>query len=447
MKKRSVKIFVRLQTAALLLLSLFGACGGEPEHVYRGENYRRELETPTGGNLYGMMYIAEEGYSVNGWDYKKGMSLMKNLGVQMIRLSIPAGEMFPTMTSRNEEKISLMHEIIAEAHADGIELIGTFGNSYLRDTGAWTYSSALPRRELSDGSYYQNWLEDYEENWYRVTAEFSEIDLWEIGNEPNFVGNYLDGGLMTLEERAEIYTDELYAASSGMHRADKSNISIMGAITEPEGLGNSHKGSWESAHYELWGRYKEQGRAIAFLNYIYDFIDGGAFPSPYYDDYFQCAAWHPYTFYDFDADYFAEENGKIYETIKTREGKDKRVYITEFGFSDGMLISDDPNKSSQEIIAEYTEEVFETVKTRMPYVETVCIFRAFNDTRDRDWGGGQSLTMYGLFYDPNPSAEWPDYIPGTDEEAVPGAPKPAAYAYQRAAGGNGSLELMMKAEK
>ena len=206
MKKRSVKIFVRLQTAALLLLSLFGACGGEPEHVYRGENYRRELETPTGGNLYGMMYIAEEGYSVNGWDYKKGMSLMKNLGVQMIRLSIPAGEMFPTMTSRNEEKISLMHEIIAEAHADGIELIGTFGNSYLRDTGAWTYSSALPRRELSDGSYYQNWLEDYEGNWYRVTAEFSEIDLWEIGNEPNFVGNYLDGGLMTLEERAEIYT-------------------------------------------------------------------------------------------------------------------------------------------------------------------------------------------------------------------------------------------------
>ena len=98
MKKRSVKIFVRLQTAALLLLSLFGACGGEPEHVYRGENYRRELETPTGGNLYGMMYIAEEGYSVNGWDYKKGMSLMKNRGVQMIRLSIPAEEMFPTMT-------------------------------------------------------------------------------------------------------------------------------------------------------------------------------------------------------------------------------------------------------------------------------------------------------------------------------------------------------------
>jgi hypothetical protein len=390
-----------------------------------------------------MMYIAYEGEVYNGWDSKTGMELMKNLGVKIIRLGIPADAMFPTMTTQNDEEIAKVHAIISNATANGIEVIGEWGGSYFRDTKTWDHSNELPRRDLSDDSYYQNWIADYEENWYRVTAELSEITLWEVGNEPNAVGVYFGGALMTLEERAEIYTDELYAASSGMHRANTENVCIMGAITEPEGLGNSYKGSWESAHYELWGKYKNKGRAIAFLEYIYDFIDSGAFPSPYYDDYFQCAAWHPYTFYSFDADYFVAENDKIYRTIQQREGKDKRVYITEFGFSDGMVtVPQGSEQSVQELIADYIEEMYEAVATRMPYVETVCLFRAFNDTRDRYWGAEESLTKYGLFYDPNPCEEYPDYISGTQTIAVAGSPKPVAYAYQRAAGGSGPLTLM-----
>ena len=449
-----MKRIISLILILLTVLGMFTACDSGSEgtgSVYRGENYREELETPTGENLFGMMYIAWEGYSANGIDYVTGMQLMKNLGVKMIRFDVPASLMFPTIDTRDEAVIAQVHDLIAEATKNGITLIGTCMPDY-RTTG-WYYGSDLLRRNEEEGSVYQLWLQNMEQLYYLVASELTEITLWEMGNEPNGARTYTDGTTANLKEVAEIYTDQMYHASLGIHRANPDNVTIMGAFTEPEGLGLSDEVSYEDR--DLWGEYGDQGRAIAWLNYIYDNIESGGWPSIYPDDYFQAAAWHPYTFINFDADYFVEENQKFYDVIKEREGKDKRVYITEFGFSDGfgggMLdIEDDADGTKkQEIIAQMTKEMYETVRDRMPYVETVCYFRAFNDTRDRYWAGdtpfAKTLTMYGLFYDPNPDGTYPDLYPmETGSPAVPGAPKPVAYAYQEVAGGEGALDLFVK---
>lgn len=451
-----MKRILSLLLAALMMFGIaaLSGCSTEKEgddNVYRGENYRKELETPTGENLYGMMYIAYEGATYNGVDYVKGMELMKNLGVKMIRYDLPVTLMFPTPTTRNEEVIAKAHAIAGEAIKNGITLIATCLPDY-RSAG-WYYGGELLRRDEKEGSEYQLWLQNIEQFCYLAAAEMTEINLWEMGNEPNGSRTYTDGTTANLQEVAEIYTDQMYYASAGVHRANSMNVSIMGAFTEPEGLGRSDTVNYEDR--ELWGKYGDQGRAIAWLNYIYDFIESGGLPSIYPDDYFQAAAWHPYTFIDFDADYFVEENQKIYDVIKTREGKDKRVYITEFGYSDGFgggmldVEGDTDGSAKQEVIAKMTKEMYETVRDRMPYVETVCYFRAFNDTRDRYWAGddgfARTLTMYGLFYDPNPDNTYPDLYPmDTGEPAVPGAPKPVAYAYQEVAGGEGPLDLLVK---
>ncbi len=455
MKKLKKLLAALLALAMLLSMTLLTGCdqGGQEDNVYRGENYRKELEKPTGRNLYGMMYIAYEGQHHNGWDAATGMELMKNLGVKMIRLDIPASAMFPTMDTRNEEVIAEVHGIIAEAQKRDIEIIGVALPDYRR--AGWDYSGTLIRRSEEEDSEYRIWMENLEEMYCIIASELKEVTLWEMGNEPNGSRTYTDGKTAGLEEVAEIYTEQMYYASLGMHRANPDNVSIMGAFTEPEGLGHSDEYSYEDR--ALWGPYGDQGRAIGWLNYIYDFILGGGFASIYPDDYFQAAAWHPYTFRSFDADYFVAENQKIYDVILQREGKDKRVYFTEIGFSDGFVgesldvDGDTDGSKKQEVIARLTKDLYETVAERMPYVETVCWFRAFNDTRDRYWAGdddfARTLTMYGLFYDPNPDAKYPDLYPmDVGVSAVPGAPKPVAFAYQQVAGGQGPLDLFVKDE-
>ena len=128
------------------------------------------------------------------------------------------------------------------------------------------------------------------------------------------------------------------------------------------------------------------------------------------------------------------------------EKKDKKVFLTEFGWSD--------SRKTQEEVASYVTRIYQTIEKRMPYVQSACIFRLFNDAAERGWIGedearGYHMATFGLFADPVKYDRWEDYyldIENDDKKIIltQGAPKPAAYAYQAQAGGSGSLELLMK---
>lgn len=460
MKSKILKKLSLCLAAVLSVVTVFSACGDTPSSEptkYRGENYRKELEKPTSrDNVYGMMYICYEGDRVNGWDYKTGMQLMSNMGVKVIRFDVPARDMFPVLdeTKKNVTVIENARAMVKEAQSHGITVIGNYYSNYCSALGGWQSGDKILRRDYSDGSVYQQWLEDCQEMERLVATAIPEIKLWEMGNEPNHSETYTDGEVANLEEVAWIFAEKMYYSSLGIHAANKDNVTVMGAFTEPEGLGKSAYRNYEPREY--WGKLKNKGRALSWLEYIYDAIDSGELPSLYYDDYFQCAAWHPYTFTYFDADEFVKENNKFYEIIKRREGKDKIVYLTEYGFSDGMQIQTQDGENRQQAIARMIKEVYTTIRDRMPYVESCCYFRAISDTRDRYWAKDNkgnpdwSMAMYGLIYDPNPCLDYPDYLPGegyevcSTETAVPGTPKPGAYAYQEIAGGSGALDLFMK---
>lgn len=420
--KKSKKLLALVLSAVLVLsMTLIAGCdNGQNEGPKDyGKYYRPEIQEVDKSKLAGMMYIVNEGYNYNNVDYVTGMQTMKNLGVKRIRYDVPQVTGFADLESPGDENfLGVAHDIIAEANKHGIELIASaLPYNYFFDKG-WDNSigAGVPKR-TADPEYYQKWLKGVGDMMYRIVSEFPELTIWELGNEPN--GNpykYTDGTVATMEETARIYADLMYVCAEAVHKVNPDNITVMGGLTELSGLGTT-------------------GGNASFLQDIYDYIKSGEAPSKYPDDYFQWACWHPYTFSEFDPDFFVEENQKIYDTIVKNEGKHKKVIFSEFGFSDAGL--------NQKTIVRLMKVMFDTIRERMPYVETVCWFRAFNDYNDRGWGGDTTLVMYGLFYDPNYEYEGAGDNKYQGDLYIPGEPKPQAYAFQECAGGSGDLTLMM----
>ena len=111
--------------------------------------------------------------------------------------------------------------------------------------------------------------------------------------------------------------------------------------------------------------------------------------------------------------------------IRRREGKDKKVFLTDFGWNEALWNMDDMTKAM--------ENLYTVIEREMPYVESLHYFRAFDNIVD-------NKNTAGIFYDPNPGRQ--DIEPGGTLRRTPGAPKPIAYVYQKVAGGKGSLTLL-----
>lgn len=433
-----IKRLLSLVIAAILAISIMAGCGQKSNgEKYYGENYRKELSEVDRSHLFGAMYIAYEMDRWHNLPYQLGVQTLKNMGMQSIRLGLFESQLWPVMSSarveRNEAEIQKMHDIIKTIQdADMMIVAGAYPNWL---DGKGFIDEELPfKRDLNPDSNYQKWLKSFEKNWEIIATEFPELSYFEIGNEPNHGGSYvIDSGTYDMLEKADIYLDMLYAASAGIHKVNKNAIVIMGGLAEFVKLGTSINDAY-----------------ISFFKRIYDNIESGEWPSIYPDDYFQAVCWHPYLFYDWDADYFVEENDRVYNYVKEREGKHKKVFFTEIGWSDKMVMKKLPGKTVQETIAVWMTDMYQTVKNRMPYVETVQVFRAFNDVRDYHWAGEFSMGAYGLFYDAN----WEifkgdeEFLRETDVETgkcvIPGTPKPVAYAIQQMTGATGSLTLLQE---
>ena len=129
---------------------------------------------------------------------------------------------------------------------------------------------------------------------------------------------------------------------------------------------------------------------VGYLEDLYDEIESGEHGSFHPDDFFQVAAWHPYYYYKAPDDYFYEENNKIYEVIKRREGKDKKVFLTEIGWNEKNIPADK--------ISECITKLYSNAKEKMPYVESIHYYRYFDNAIQGDgdfasiaWGKNSRL--------------------------------------------------------
>ena len=395
----------KLTIMFLLLISvlILTSCDEPSEDIdylaLYGPNFKMENMYPTKNNLYGMCDLSWSNYSWYGIDYKMSTQLIENLGSKSVRLWLHCHWVMDDPTTYDEKGLSLARDIVDGLTEKGIEIVGlNHGNFHPQGMANSLSNTAKPARDLTEGSLYMNWLNDYKTTWYNLVRQFPEIKYWEIDNEPNndlFFEN-LTGGTFSLQEKAQIFTDMLYFASLGIHEANPEANTVMGGIVV--------------------------NRAETFLEYMYDEIYSENSWSKYPDDYFQIAAWHPYLS-TFTAEKFARTNNDIYAVIKNREGKDKRVMFTEYGYSEVLANLNDCNT-----YLEQTLRFFETC----PYLESTYYFRIY-DALGNNWGVAAGK-KYGLFTDP--------ITHGMDNSnEVLASPKTTAYTFQKYAGGSGSLTI------
>ena len=393
-------------------------------------------------NLYGMCYLLEErtywGSPFTDDDIATDIALINNLGCRTVRHWMHCVTLMSDPETIDEEACALMHKALEECERYGIVNIGMNHHNF----NGGVSSVGKLRRNMTKGSEYIAWLEDYYTTWYTLVSEFPEVQYWEIDNElnnPDFMYDAYDRSFFTPEEMAAISTDMLYYATRAIHDANPEAQSVMGGLTEPLSLGNSDF---------------EGGRPsnVWFLQVIYDNIAGGEFGYFYGeesaedasldpDDYFDVLSWHPYVWdRELDEDYFVEENNKVYQVALDNEGKHKKVFITEVGFTDFTR--------GEGVVTESIVKMFHAISTRMPYVETVNLFKMY-DTATNSWAGSaedNGYSRYGFFYDPDPGRTYyrldeEKPTETTEELCIPGAPKKQAYALQELAGGKGPLTL------
>ncbi len=393
----------------IAVLSTSVGCAGDKG----AENMRVDTD-----RLYGMCYIAMEFESRSGLRkdvpenstyFEKVFEIMNNMGVRSFRNWMHIDWLLDDPNTVNRERCDLMHEIIAQAKKYDIQVIGMSHNWF---TGSGEHM-CVPYRNMTEGSYYIKFLLNYQQSWATLVREFPEVELWEIGNELNnddFVHPFkwaTEGYTFTMKQKANIAADMLYYASKGIHSSNKDATTIMGGLSSGKGF--------------------YTGRDAAFLEILYQNILSGEWPSTNPDDYFQCLAWHPYSFDKKVSDEWVECNNEIYAVARKYEGHDKKVYLTEFGFPDTLDNTDEGYEALLDRNCEWLEAMFKTVKEKMPYVEAVHCQRFFNDYEDYQWIRERSITSYGFFHDP------------LYEDA---GPKSLAYTFQKLAGGTGNLDLI-----
>ncbi len=368
------------------------------------------LEKPEQGRLFGMDYLSYM-WDRCGADYKTGFQLLKNLGVRSIRHWIHFSEYMDDYKTFRPDAVQKMHDILAEAARLDIQVVGMCHVNW--SLNEQKFCIGKPAR--TDPSY-KDWLDCYEENWYYAVREFPELTYWEIDNEINnkdfmYIQGHF-GEKLPKEELAAMSADILFRASRGIHRANPQAITVMGGIVDPIGLGIPEIGT---------GTTMEN-----YLEALYDAIESGEHGSTDPDDFFQVPCWHPY-YYTHEADeYFIQKNNALYEIFKRRGGGDKKVFLTEFGWDETLW--------DMEKIPAAIEKLFPLIREYMPYVEALHYYRFFDDVTENH-------NTAGLFCDPIAGRE--DVLPKTGELRATGTPKPSAYAFQRAAGGQGPLDLFV----
>ncbi len=386
---KSGKRILGLCLVLVLVAGTLAGCQQKPKE----ESYPVEE-----GYQNGMCYIAYEMHRNEPEAYKKSFEILNNMGVKSIRMWMHMTWFLDGEFNVLEENVKVMKEIIAEARKYDFQLIGMSHrniNEFYNQGGK--YQNAKIGR---DSDNYDEWIDGYYRGWKFLAETFPEITIWEIDNETNnqdFMMNAETGGTFTLQEMADISADLFYYGSKGIHEANPDALTVMGGLV-----------TWNINE---------------FLPLLYQNIKSGQFGegSTNPDDYFQALCWHPYMTI-FNSAKFIKENQDIYNLAYSFEGRHKKVFLTEAGDFDVNM--------KEEQAAKCVEQMYTAVK-ELPFVEALHYHRMFNNIPDNN-------RQSGLFRDPHESQE--DKVNGVRQN--PGAPKLSAYAFQKAAGGEGPLDLL-----
>lgn len=352
------------------------AYGGRTDKLdtYKGDNvvYLEQNNQENGKN--GIAFPVK-GADERQLNISKIMNLLETMNVECMRnwMNIPTLLLSPTKI--NKEEVEKQKQWLAMLEVRGItKVIGMSQGAFWPD-GSVEDTLAAPYRDTTPGSLYMQYLEAYRQSWKTLAQTFPEIKYWEVGNETNHdpflhPTTYVSRKqTFTNAEKAQITVDMIYYASLGIREANPDAMICFPGMAAVNGFTGVR----------------------TFLENVYQYIESGnALGGTNPDTYFDAVAWHMYYFStSFTADNWLEGNNSIYRVMQAHGDGEKKVFLTEFGFSDGG----DLQKDAQQ--AEYFRQIFALVD-QMPYLDSLYPFRVVEDATAAEWGGSIEI-YYGMY--------------------------------------------------
>jgi hypothetical protein len=328
-------------------------------------------------------------FQVKGFDLDITVKLVSFLGAKSFRLMFK--KVFDRTANFDQELLAYHKSAVQKLKAKGVnQIIGMCMVFPTNSNFKPNHTYSVPH--LSD-QHYQAWLLKVEDTWQRIAQLFPEIRFWEMGNELNedffFHPNEYEGGFgstskngFTEADKVKHIVNYMYYAAKGIKKGNPKAIAVM------PGLSPGRKGL-------------ESNELAAFINEIYLAIQSGAFPygefkSKNTNDYFNVLAWHPYAVLGkIDKDWM-QANKTIYD-VSLKHGDVKPVFFTEIGFTDYG------DKETENIQIAQMQQVFDYVKTDLPFVKNVSAFRLFECSGAMEWGG-KGEVHFGYFKEPTSTA-------------------------------------------
>jgi len=341
-------------------------------------------------HLNGMGYVYY--YSKDELSPVLAAEMMKRLNVKSVRLWTHIPWLLRDSETVNRPIADEFHNMYAEMLKAGVtQLVGMSHYWFFPDSLNVLAEelSQLPRRDITEGSSYQKFLELYEQSWYTLVKEFPEVTDWETGNEYNhkvFIAPLVkqgeEPGIFTMAERADICTDLMFRSARAVHAANPGAGIIMPGMAPVSEQGDGVFFTSIAAEYS--GFHDT-------LTRIYKNIRSGQFGSENPRDFFDYLCWHPYYAEQRDdgswhwkipdSDWVAL-NRQVYEIAVKAGDPEVGCCLSEFGFNDGGTDEGD------EAFIPHVQEGFRLIREEMPFVDTVHAYRFFDSmgyvTQDRD---------------------------------------------------------------
>ncbi len=284
-----------------------------------------------------------------------------------------------------QAKIAVYKELIDMLIKGGVTHLTAMNHRYLYPQN-FADNPAENTFPSFDSKYYLPFMELQTQSYELLVKTFPQIKFWEVGNEVNvdrFVAkvgygenNSNQDTTFTIEEKAQLVTDLCYYCSLGIKKANAQALVVM---PSPAG---------------------DRFVSADFIDRIYTNILSGKHPTgrPFDNNlrkYFDVLSWHPYNFSG-DSNSLVDTCNYIYNIAKKHKDNNIKVFITEYGYYDDDLIKYGLSQRDSDIRqAGCLIGDLDAIKQKLPYVETVHIFRLF------DWLNGPGMEKtFGLFTSP-----------------------------------------------
>lgn len=302
-------------------------------------------------------HIQVENYYPN-FPVSKQLEEIDYISPETARIFINWNNCLNSPTEINVSGCQKYKNLVISMQEQEIEIVGLNAEGFYPFlTGVNTWRT-VPQRNLNPNSTYQKFLDDYEKSWETFANYFSEINIWETGNEYNhccFLKIENENGF-DFYQRMSIITDLMYRSNRGIKKVNPDSKTFTPGFATVD---------------------KQDTVDISGVKYtldqIYKNIKSGNWPSTNKRDYFDGIAWHMHNFdittNNISMTNFMSAGHEIYSVIKSHGDYGIPVILTESGVSDKF------NSTNYDASANWLQIIFRKMKLEYDWLWGVHWFK------------------------------------------------------------------------